>query len=501
MSILSDAIERWQEHCKNIQQLSIVNKSETLAEKHNRIKLAQKNYDYFVKYYFPHYATSDCGDFQISAANKVLSDADLIALWEWARGHAKSVHFDIILPMWLKCQPIRQINVMVLVSKNEDMAKTLLGDLQAELQYNQRYIYDFGIQMSFGDWTIGEFVTADGCAFFARGRGQSPRGLRYKQYRPDYVIMDDIDDDELVENEKRVKKAFNWIIEALYGTLDAGHGRFMMVGNRIAKNSLLAKFAKLKRVYHNIVNILDKNGNPTWHQKITRAEIAAIEEFQTYRPFQKEYMNNPITEGAVFKNDWLQYKKMLPLNKYDEQVIYIDPSFKSGTKNDYKAIKHWGKAGNEFHCIKAFVRQCTITEMVRWCYDYYDKIRDKAAVTFYMEANFMQDMILDEFDEEGKKRGYLLPIRPDKRAKPDKFQRIESISPFWERGFVWYNEAEKENKDMQTGIEQTLSFEKGSSAHDDGPDADEGAIFILQGRARTTNFQPAFGKRQHKGIW
>ena len=501
MSNLSQALEKWDEHCKNIQALTTVNKSEPPAEKQKRIKRAINEYAFFVEYYFPHFAKSKCGDFHIRAANKVRKEKNIIAVWEWARAHAKSVHFDIIIPLWLKIQQPREINVMVLVSKSEDMAITLLGDVQAELQFNQRYVNDFGLQMSAGDWKNGEFVTSDGTAFFARGRGQSPRGLRYKQFRPDYVIMDDLDDDILVENEARVRKMVDWVKEALYGTLDGGRGRFMMVGNRIHKNSVLSKIAKSEGTYHNVVNIFDANGKPSWHQKYTIEEIATMEQFQGYRSFQKEYMNNPITEGAVFKNNWIQYKKMLALNKYEEQVIYIDPSFKSGTKNDYKAIKHWAKIGNEFHHIKAFVRQCSITEMVRWCYDYYEKIRDKAAVTFYMEANFMQDMILDAFDEEGKKRGFLLPIRADKRAKPDKFQRIESISPFWERGFAWYNEAEKTDKDMQTGIDQTLSFEKGSSAHDDGPDADEGAIFLLQSKARTANFEPAFGKRQHKNLW
>ena len=49
----------------------------------------------------------------------------------------------------------------------------------------------------------------------------------------------------------------------------------------------------------------------------------------------------------------------------------------------------------------------------------------------------MQDMILDDFTEEGNLRGYQLPITGDTRKKPDKFQRIEAISPLWERGFVF----------------------------------------------------------------
>lgn len=124
------------------------------------------------------------------------------------------------------------------------------------------------------------------------------------------------------------------------------------------------------------------------------------------------------------------------------------------------------------------------------------------AIQFFMEANFMQDVILDEFAVEGELRGYQLPIMPDKRKKPDKIQCIEAVSPLWERGFVWYNERKKEDPDMQVGIEQTLALERGSRVHDDAPDADEGAIWILQRNTRQESFKPVFGKRPTaKNIW
>ena len=103
---------------------------------------------------------------------------------------------------------------------------------------------------------------------------------------------------------------------------------------------------------------------------------------------------------------------------------------------------------------------------------------------------------LDEFQAEGDIRGYQLPIMPDYRKKPDKLQRIESVAPFWERGQVYYNEALKDTDDMQVGIDQTLSLEHGSRAHDDAPDADEGAIYILQKQGRLEAFVPRIGERQ-----
>lgn len=501
--IINDAYKQWQQHCAEVQESTFINHNESKADQKARIERARKDYAYFVDYYFPHFAKVKSGRFHINAARKVLNTTNLKAVFKWARAHAKSTHFDIMIPLWLKCQKERELNVMVLVGKSEDNANTLLADLQAELQYNQRYINDFGKQHNTGNWQEGNFVTADGCAFFARGRGQSPRGLRHRDKRPDYIVIDDLDDDELVENERRVSRLYDWVKEALFGAMDGGRGRFIMVGNLISKNSVLARVAATESVYVSQVNVYDKNGNVTWAEKWTPKEVKEMELFMGYRSFQKEFMNNPITEGAVFRNDWIRWKKLPKLGRYDSLVAYCDPSFKSSTKNDYKAIKLWGKIGTELHHIAAFVRQTTVSEMVRWFYDLHEQVTGAGTICdYYIEANFLQDILLDEFSVEGNRRGYQLPIRPDYRRKPDKFQRIESISPLWERGFVFYNAEMQRDRDMLAGLDQTLAFEKGSRAHDDAPDADEGAIYILQKRTRTEDFTPSYGKRQSsRNIW
>lgn len=502
---LHDAIERWKKHCETVQNSTTINAAETPKQKLARIKKVRADYAAFVEYYFPHYTinpetgkTTPCAPFHIKAANKVLRERNLKAVFKWHRGAAKSTHLDIFIPLWLKCQEVKQINVMVLVGKSEDNANTLLADIQAELQFNQRYIHDFGQQYNSGSWEVGEFITKDGTAFFARGRGQSPRGLRHRSHRPDYIVIDDLDDDELCQNPARVTRLTNWVKEALFGALDGGRGRFIMVGNLIAKNSVLANIAATDGVHVSQVNIWDKNGNVSWAAKWTPDEVKAIECFQGYRSFQKEYMNNPITEGAVFRHDWIKWGKLPDLKKFEDLVLYIDPSFKGTTRNDYKAAKLWGKIGSQLWHIKAFVRQCSVAEMVRWLYDLYEwSQQQNIAIKWYMEANFMQDTILDEFRREGDLRGYQLPISGDRRKKPDKIQRVEAISPLWERGFVTYNENEKNDPDMLAGIDQTLAFEKGMRGHDDAPDADEGAIWYLQKHTRVNSFTPSFGRRNN----
>lgn len=487
--------------CDTIRESTYVPKDLDETEKQKRINRLLNNYAEFVEYYFPHYATTKPAKFHIDASRRVLKQKQYRGCEVWARGHAKSITFNVLMPMWLKAK--KELRTMVLVGKSEDNAQELLGDLQAELMANQRYNNDFGEQYKIGDWQEGRFTTADGCAFFARGRGQSPRGLRKKQYRPDYIICDDIDDDELCENPRRVRKLVKWILEALFPTMDMGRGRFIIVGNLISKTSVMASMMENQAMCVSIVNARDKEGNPIWKEKYKKEELDEVERFQGYSSFQKEYMNNPIIEGTVFKNDWIKYKTMRSLKHYDTLVAYCDPSFKGSSKSDFKAIALVGKTGREYHLLKAFVRQCSITEMVRWYYELWEEITRKNAVAMYwMEAIFVQDLIFEDFQKEGDIRGKQLPLRPDMRSKPDKFLRIESISPYFERGEYFVNEDEKNDPDMRRAIEQLLSIEKGSTTADDFPDALEGATFIAQQQTRgNENSKPKYVARTRKGTY
>ena len=503
------ALEQWQQHKNDIALATATDgvKQETPAQKNSRIARLRRDYNAFVEYYFPHYVVNSqtgkpvkCAPFHIKAAKKILNNQNLKAAFVWARGHAKSTHMDIFIPLWLLCQEKPALHTMVLVSKSEDMARTLLSDIQAELESNQRFIDDFGLQRSDGDWQDGEFVTKQGAAFFARGRGQSPRGLRYKSNRPDYIVIDDIDDDELCRNEKRVSDTIKWVKEALFGALDGGRGRFIIVGNLIAKNSVLQGIKDTPGVETIQVNAYDKDGNPSWADKYTAEEIAEARKFMGERSFQKEMMNNPIIDGSVFKLSDIHYGKMLPLNKYRQLVCYTDPSFKSSATADYKATALVGvTTDGYFHVIKMYAAQTTVAEMVAWHYDI-DKFVGGVPVLYYMEANFMQDLMLDEFTKAGEQCGKQIPVTGDKRQKGDKFARIEAMQPLFERGLVILNEKEKDFSGMKVLEEQLLMFAHGSRAHDDAPDAVESAIWQLNRYSKQDKFPVIMHSRkeQHK---
>lgn len=492
------AWERYLSHLAELRSITGALPKGTDAEREARVERARRDYPYFVRTYFPHLATSECGKFQIDAANYIKNHPHARCVFEWARGHAKSSHISLMIPLWLKIQENHEPIIMVLVSKSQDSARRLLADLQAELEGNDLFINDFGRQQANGLWTVGEFICADGSMFIALGRGQSPRGIKRRGLRVNYISIDDIDDDEMCRNPRRVGDAVDWCLTALIGTMAMGRGRFVLVGNRIGRTSILGEIAERPHFYHTVVNTLDKHGKPTWYQNYTLKEIADLRVEVGERRFQKEYMNNPLNEGAIFERKYIQYGKMLPLRQYRQIVTYTDPSFKSSTSADFKATMLVGVTKDgAYHVLKAFADQTKVSDMVAWHYTISDYVGDTPN-RYYMESNFIQDLLMDEFKKVGAVVGRQIPVTGDGRKKPDKFARIEAMQPLFQRGEIIFNEAEESSNGMKVLVDQLLLFQKGSKAHDDAPDALEGAIWMLSNKVRTTTARYVVGARANR---
>jgi hypothetical protein len=422
----------------------------------------------------------------------------------------------VMLPLFLKFTG--ELKNMLCVSYNGDNAETLLTPMQIQLESNQRLINDFGIQKGFGNWESGEFITKDGCSFRSIGSGQSPRGTRNEAARPDYILCDDIDEDELCRNPKRLDQAWDWMQGALFGCFDiTGTARFIVVGNIIAPDSLVKRAitvsddneqidilckgketdrklirqlqgelkicndAKKGEIYTDAIGYLKQGLKPSWSERFTMMDVAYMINKMGYRNSQREYCNNPLTEGKVFKKDWMQFKTLPPLKAYRFLVNYLDPGFKKTATSDSKAMVLVGLHNGEFHIRKVFCGQASIEEMVEWGYSMDDYVKlYNASYIFKMEEVFLQSLLYKDFNEAGKRKNRQLPVSGDTRKKPDKDARIEAISGYFERGAVFFDAAIESDHHCKMLIQQLTNFEPGVKSKKDGPDALEGAIHILQ---------------------
>lgn len=462
--------------------------SETDVQRRKRIASYVDDYSAFVEFYFPHYVKpGSTAQFQVDAALHLRDNPHARYSAQWARGHAKSTHFSVFIPMWLMATQPETINTVLMIGRNNENAIRLMSDIQAELKGNQLYIRDFGEQESKGNWQLGSFITNEGKFFKALGAGQAPRGLRNRENRPDYILLDDVDDDKLCQNDDRVEKLYQWCLEAVLGTMQMGRGRYIVVGNKISRNSIIQRFEDNEAFETTIINALDKEGNPSWSENFTKDEIETHIKTIGERAAQKELFNNPSAFGSVFKRDWLQFE-LSPM--CDTYVSYIDPSFKDTKTSDYKAIVTVGKHRNHLFIVGIWLRKASVLAMAKAAYAEQKKFKSR----IYIEANFAQDLLLKSFDELAETEGYKLPIRKDREKKQNKFQRIENISPLFEMGNISFCELIRDTIDCKTFISQLLAFEKGSAVNDDGPDALEGAISKLRLRKSSSKLEPFYSK-------
>lgn len=481
-------------NCKRIREATATAalSSETPAERRARMAMLTQNFPAFCKYYLGAFMDSDFGWFHLKAIKDVLQNPNGIFVWEWAREHAKSIFADVMVPMFLYARG--ELTGMLIASANQDKANGLLADIQAQFEANEIWISDYGKLAALGSWQAGNFATTDGIGFWAFGRGQSPRGTREGAKRPNYGVCDDLDDKALVKNEIRVRETRDWVLEDLYGALALQNSRLAVVGNRIHRRSTLAhlvgdldpKDPKRPGIHHIKVyalenprtHALDYNGTPAWKQRYQAEHFLNRREPMGLRSWKREYFHQHEDEGLVFRHEWIQWATPPPLREMDAIVQYTDPSRGSKTSNDYKAIVILGRKGHHIYVLRAWLRQASVLAMVRTWFDQYEEFSPKAALRCWVEDVTSQEFIYKEqLRQEETQRGYNLPIRRDTRSKSNKFDRIENISPHFERGLVFFNEAERQNPDMQTLISQFLAFPDG---HDDGPDAVEGAIRQLR---------------------
>ena len=482
-------LKEFKEWNNKIQRQTAHIPDETKVEKEERKArlLKLENYNEFFQYYFPHYCTEKKANKLIDCApyHTVVSGDMTETAFMGHRGSAKSTHANIGYPT--RNMLAGEMKFMLLCGETEKKANRLLSDIQAEFQSNQRLINDFGELVGGGDWMTGEFTTRTEIHFAAIGLGQNPRGIRKRQFRPDYIVVDDVDAKKRCNNPRLIDEAVEWITDDLFECFDKDIRRFLIVNNLIHKRSILAQTIKaLPEIKVFQINAIDKAGNPTWPARYTKKYWLKIKRKKSYRSFQREYMNNPIDDGKIWKQKYFRWKTMDDLSVYDVLVLYGDLSYKE--EGDYKAMKLWGKKGRELHRIFVFVRQVTRPSCAAWLYNLYEEYNLKEySITYKIEGLFAQNEFINDFDEEGDTRGYYIPIVADQRSKGNKFDRIEAIVGHWERGKVWYNLAFKDSTDEETEIAQMTAFEKGSNAHDDAPDADAGAFEEIFRQSYTGN--------------
>jgi hypothetical protein len=380
-----------------------------------------------------------------------------------------------------------KVRNVLLVSHSADNAQELLTPYMINLEFNARILNDYGKQKKLGSWEANDFSTRKGLSFKAIGAGQSPRGTRKEEVRPDVILIDDIDTDEEVRNTDRINSKWKWIEEALIPTVSiSGNKRIIFCGNIIAKDCCITRAIKVAD-HADVVNIRNKDGVSSWPTKNSEADIDYMLSKISYEAQQKEYYNNPIDKGDVFKE--VTYGKVPPLHTCDAVLVYADPSTSNKDKSSAsnKSVQIIGRKVNTYYLYKVWLDTSSNARFIDWLYAaYLNLVSNKVDIKkLYIENNSLQDphyeqVLMPLVFAQSKVTKVVLPITPDTRAKPDKFFRIEgTLEPLNRLGLLVFNIAERDDPHMQRMEAQMKAVSKNCKLMD-GPDCLEGGVWILQ---------------------
>ena len=368
----------------------------------------------------------------------------------------------------------------IIGSDTEDQAASFTGFIKLEIEENDRIKQDFGeLKGPFSKWADNDFVTRNGVRVLARGRGQRIRGLRWRQYRPDRIMIDDLENDKNVRNPRIVKEGVDWIKGAVLGSLAVG-GNLMMVGNLFNKRCVLAQFIYEKddqgkpQYISRIFRAIKDDGTALWPQNWPLDRLAKRKAAMGSVVFNREMMNDPRDEEGLFREEWFRY--YLPTEIAGKQLAvfsFIDASVGAGESADYKALVTVGQDGEGIlYVLDAFIRKCSIDQLLRVAYSRYDEFH---AQLIGVEDNAFQKLLLRDFDILAQEKKYYLPIR-GVTHNVAKESRIARLSPLVERGIIRF---QKGQGDQDLLIEQLLYFPS-TTVNDDGPDALEGAVALAE---------------------
>lgn len=496
-------LERWQEYRDNNRNATPIDRSENTIQKAKRIAHLESKPEEWFKYYFPNYYSSEPAPFHKRSTKRILKNAEWFEVRPWARELSKSGR-TMMETLYLSLTGKKK--TWILTSATSDKAEMLLLPFKSILETNKRIINDYGIQESYGKkWTASKFITKKGVSFRALGAGQNPRGEKNDEARPDGLIIDDIDTDEEVRNSDRIKEKVKWVMEALIPTRSISNPLLIIVcGNIIGKYTTVTELIK-KADISEIVNIRDKKGKSTWPQKNTEAAIDRVLKTISHNSAQKEYFNNPIAEGDVFKK--ITYGKCPPLRTCEQVLAYSDPATSNKDKGNAstKGVGVIGYKNGTYYLYKIWLGTMGQSRFVNHLYDAQDYIfKNKVDVArSWIENNslqnpFYQQVIKPLILSIGKDRKRRLSMSLDDRSKGDKYNRIEgTLEPIHRNGDLIFNVDEKENQSMQIMEDQMLAVSE-KSKFMDGPDLLEGGVWIIKHRNQKSEGTYKVGFRSNR---
>ncbi len=371
------------------------------------------------------------------------------------RGHAKST--AVTLSYVLASVLFRSHQYVIIISDTESQSTEFLNDIKMQLIENEDLKALFGVGKFIKDSETNIIMKMeDGHQFriMAKGAGQRIRGRKWRNKRPDLIVVDDLEDDEAVENKERRSKLYNWFTNAVIPAL-SDSGKIRVVGTILHMDSVLEKLLNKKAWRTKRYRAHNPDFSEIlWADKFPRDRLEAIRDsyVEDGNPsgYSQEYLNHPIDETtAYFRRDDFQYYEPTELLKKNlSYYAAIDFAISKESRADYSVICVVGvDSSNNIYVVDVRRGRWDGKEIIDEMMNVQQKYSPELFTT---EAGAIEKALGPFLNEQMFARGIFLNINKEVPVK-DKQSRARAIQGRIRQGGVyfykdadWYPELEQE---------------------------------------------------------
>jgi len=373
----------------------------------------------------------------------------------------------IVRTLAAKSLLFRDTNFITYVSNSATSAEMQTENLKRELITNETITKLFGnIKISDTEGSMEESFSKTSWVAFGntlvmpRGSGQQVRGLVWGKYRPQLIIVDDLENADEIMNEEQRWKVKNWFHSDLEKCVNnyANDWRIIYIDTLKHEDSLLQELLDASDWESITLSICDDKYNSLAPEYMTTEEIKA--EVESYREkglldvFYRERMNIATSrEDASFKSEYFKYYEERDIKKGSlETVIIVDPAKTVKMQSADSAIV---AVGIDYQTNGIYFRDCVAKKL--YPDELYNEMFDMAARfgahTIGVEVTgldeFIRQPIVNEMQKRGPKSSYEMvwlharsgPVEGMRlgTSEKGKIKRIASLVPYYRQGYVYHN--------------------------------------------------------------
>lgn len=394
------------------------------------------------------------------------------------RGTAKTTIKCFLIPLYMALEFPNKYSHYLNVQATTSKAININISIKSELEENEKLIEDYGVYneklqkktLIGTKWTEKQFVLPNGVVFSCLGAGESVRGINYRSIRPDYMIIDDLYDEDDINNVNSIKKKENWFWGSLYPAR-ASHKKECCVhiqGTAIHKVDLMHSLQDKKRWKFKKFQAIKNYDTQEvlWKENPAKTFEALMQEKEDMGSiiFAREYQNEcRDDESAIIKESWIKYYKHSELIKsgivFKKTICGLDPACGEKAMNDFSGYATIHITDNfDIYIERATEAKNSFNDNMNMVESWNNNYSPDA---FAIEAISGFKQLTSEI-----KRTKNIKLKEITTVK-DKITRLEAQSHRWENGKVYIN-LEMPKKDKDTLVEQLIN---NYPEHDDVRDA------------------------------